>query len=187
MRSRPQLHNPKSRQRKSIGTDGSTLPQRKLTSRPLSVMSPSEISEEAPAAACAADPTATASHLELTFTHDGSYLSGIFPPPNTPVLTSNPSSAAATAELQPLEPLDPADCITDVTHVNQLPGHPPRPETDTKMVQLTEVVDEHFQENQPGPDEEEDDFTDTGMPPTLPRSDCRIAIVCVGLRACHCT
>ncbi|KAK7960670.1 hypothetical protein PG996_011314 [Apiospora saccharicola] len=29
------------------------------------------------------------------------------------------------------------------------------------MVQLTEVVDEHFQENQPGPEEEEDDFTDT--------------------------
>ena len=29
------------------------------------------------------------------------------------------------------------------------------------MVQLTEVVDEHFQEGQAGP-EEEDDFTDTG-------------------------
>ena len=28
------------------------------------------------------------------------------------------------------------------------------------MVQLTEVVDEHFQEGQAGP--EEDDFTDTG-------------------------
>lgn len=28
------------------------------------------------------------------------------------------------------------------------------------MVQLTEVVDEHFQEGQTGP--EEDDFTDTG-------------------------
>jgi import receptor subunit TOM22 len=29
------------------------------------------------------------------------------------------------------------------------------------MVQLVEVEDEHFQETQPGP-EEEDDFTDTG-------------------------
>lgn len=29
------------------------------------------------------------------------------------------------------------------------------------MVILTEVEDEHFQSNQPGPDEEED-FTDTG-------------------------
>lgn len=29
------------------------------------------------------------------------------------------------------------------------------------MVQLTEVVDEHFQEGQPGPGEDED-FTDTG-------------------------
>ena len=29
------------------------------------------------------------------------------------------------------------------------------------MVQLTEVLDEHFQEGQAGP-EEEDDFTDTG-------------------------
>ena len=31
------------------------------------------------------------------------------------------------------------------------------------MVQLTEVVDEHFQEGQPGPEEDEEDFTDTGM------------------------
>lgn len=31
------------------------------------------------------------------------------------------------------------------------------------MVQLVEVEDEHFQETQPGP-EEEDDFTDTGRP-----------------------
>jgi hypothetical protein len=30
------------------------------------------------------------------------------------------------------------------------------------MVTLTEVEDEHFQNNQAGP-EEEDDFTDTGM------------------------
>lgn len=33
-----------------------------------------------------------------------------------------------------------------------------------KMVQLTEVVDEHFKEGQRGPEEdEEEDFTDTGM------------------------
>lgn len=32
------------------------------------------------------------------------------------------------------------------------------------MVQLTEVVDEHFQEGQPGPEDEDDaDYTDTGM------------------------
>lgn len=31
----------------------------------------------------------------------------------------------------------------------------------SKMVQLTEVVDEHFQEGQAGPEEDED-FTDTG-------------------------
>jgi hypothetical protein len=30
------------------------------------------------------------------------------------------------------------------------------------MVQLTEVVDEHFKEGQPGP-EDDDDFTDNGM------------------------
>lgn len=30
------------------------------------------------------------------------------------------------------------------------------------MVQLVEVEDEHFQARQPGPDEDEDDFTDTG-------------------------
>jgi hypothetical protein len=40
------------------------------------------------------------------------------------------------------------------------------------MVQLVEVEDEHFQETQPGPEEEEDDFTDTGRlfhrkPPAL--------------------
>ncbi|KAI1212162.1 mitochondrial import translocase, subunit Tom22 [Annulohypoxylon truncatum] len=29
------------------------------------------------------------------------------------------------------------------------------------MVQLTEVVDEHFQEGQPGPDENDEDYTDT--------------------------
>ncbi|KAI0881988.1 mitochondrial import translocase, subunit Tom22 [Annulohypoxylon maeteangense] len=29
------------------------------------------------------------------------------------------------------------------------------------MVQLTEVVDEHFQEGQPGPEENDEDFTDT--------------------------
>ena len=30
------------------------------------------------------------------------------------------------------------------------------------MVTLTEVEDEHFQSTQPGPDAEDDDFTDTG-------------------------
>ena len=30
------------------------------------------------------------------------------------------------------------------------------------MVTLTEVEDEHFQGNQPGPDVDEEDFTDTG-------------------------
>ena len=30
------------------------------------------------------------------------------------------------------------------------------------MVQLVEVEDEHFQETQPGPEEEEDDYSDTG-------------------------
>lgn len=30
------------------------------------------------------------------------------------------------------------------------------------MVQLTEVVDEHFQEGQPGPEENDEDYTDTG-------------------------
>lgn len=62
---------------------------------------------------------------------------------------------------------------------NQPPAHPPdtslhrqpakQPLTSrvqpvhnaAKMVQLVEVEDEHFQESQPGP-EEEDDFTDTG-------------------------
>ncbi|KAI1087114.1 mitochondrial import translocase, subunit Tom22 [Rostrohypoxylon terebratum] len=29
------------------------------------------------------------------------------------------------------------------------------------MVQLTEVVDEHFQESQPGPEENDEDYTDT--------------------------
>lgn len=52
------------------------------------------------------------------------------------------------------------------------------------MVQLTEVEDEHFQHAQVGPDEDEEDFTDTGLffpfpipspfplrfrPPTCPR------------------
>lgn len=40
------------------------------------------------------------------------------------------------------------------------------------MVQLVEVEDEHFQQPQPGPEEEEDDFTDTGasrfVSPPLP-------------------
>lgn len=35
------------------------------------------------------------------------------------------------------------------------------------MVQLTEVVDEHFQESQPGP-EDDDDYSDTGTFPSLP-------------------
>jgi hypothetical protein len=30
------------------------------------------------------------------------------------------------------------------------------------MVQLTEVVDEHFEDGQPGPEDDED-FSDTGM------------------------
>jgi hypothetical protein len=33
---------------------------------------------------------------------------------------------------------------------------------DAAMVQLVEVEDEHFQNRQPGPEEDEDDFTDTG-------------------------
>ena len=33
------------------------------------------------------------------------------------------------------------------------------------MVQLVEVEDEHFQSRQPGPEEEDDDFTDTGSSP----------------------
>ncbi|KAK8022591.1 import receptor subunit tom-22 [Apiospora rasikravindrae] len=124
--------------------------------------SPSEISEEAPAA-CAADSTATASDLGFIFTHDSPYLSGIVAPPNTPILTWTSSSVADTAELQFLEPLDPDYRANDVTSVNRFPPTrpPPKPRTNTNMVQLTEVVDEHFQEGQPGPEEDEDDFTDT--------------------------
>jgi hypothetical protein len=33
------------------------------------------------------------------------------------------------------------------------------------MVQLVEVEDEHFQQVQPGPEEDDADFTDTGMLP----------------------
>ncbi|KAL1844395.1 hypothetical protein VTJ49DRAFT_74 [Mycothermus thermophilus] len=37
------------------------------------------------------------------------------------------------------------------------------------MVQLVEVEDEHFQQPQPGPEEDDDDFTDTGKPfPSFP-------------------
>jgi hypothetical protein len=32
------------------------------------------------------------------------------------------------------------------------------------MVTLTEVEDEHFQANQPGPEVDDDDYSDTGMP-----------------------
>lgn len=31
------------------------------------------------------------------------------------------------------------------------------------MVQLQEIIDEHFQEGQPGPEEDDGDYTDTGM------------------------
>lgn len=30
------------------------------------------------------------------------------------------------------------------------------------MVQLQEIVDEHFEESQPGPEEDDADYTDTG-------------------------
>ncbi|KAI1483866.1 Tom22-domain-containing protein [Daldinia eschscholtzii] len=60
-------------------------------------------------------------------------------PPNSPVIP---------AQDQIAEP-DPVFHLT-------LNGHEPR----VAMVQLTEVVDEHFQEGQAGP-EEDDDFTDT--------------------------
>ncbi|KAK6953478.1 hypothetical protein Daesc_005783 [Daldinia eschscholtzii] len=60
-------------------------------------------------------------------------------PPNSPVIP---------AQDQIAEP-DPVFYLT-------LNGHEPR----VAMVQLTEVVDEHFQEGQAGP-EEDDDFTDT--------------------------
>jgi hypothetical protein len=33
------------------------------------------------------------------------------------------------------------------------------------MVQLVEVEDEHFQHPQVGPEEDDEDFTDTGTPP----------------------
>lgn len=36
------------------------------------------------------------------------------------------------------------------------------------MVQLVEVEDEHFQQPQPGPEEDDDDFTDTGELPPRP-------------------
>ena len=41
------------------------------------------------------------------------------------------------------------------------------------MVQLVEVEDEHFQQPQPGPEEDDEDFTDTGAydhttPPSHP-------------------
>ncbi|KAI2465936.1 Tom22-domain-containing protein [Annulohypoxylon bovei var. microspora] len=54
-------------------------------------------------------------------------------PPNTPVLQAIPEQNIETLEL----PLAGA------------------------MVQLTEVVDEHFQEDQPGPEENDEDYTDT--------------------------
>jgi len=38
------------------------------------------------------------------------------------------------------------------------------------MVQLVEVEDEHFQQTQPGP-EEEDDYSDTGEMPTFKLRD----------------
>ncbi|OTB01382.1 hypothetical protein M426DRAFT_75228 [Hypoxylon sp. CI-4A] len=41
------------------------------------------------------------------------------------------------------------------------------------MVQLTEVVDEHFQEGQAGPEEDDEDFTDTANNP--PFSDSEIS------------
>ncbi|KAK8848540.1 Tom22-domain-containing protein [Apiospora arundinis] len=126
-------------------------------------MAPSEISEEAPAGVAAADPTATAGNLGLDFifNHDSPfrYLSGIVPPPNTPILTSNRRFIAGTPELRSLEPLHLDNCDSDVTSATH--HQPPNPPTDTKMVQLTEVVDEHFQEGQPGPEEDEEDFTDT--------------------------
>jgi import receptor subunit TOM22 len=36
------------------------------------------------------------------------------------------------------------------------------------MVQLVEVEDEHFQQPQAGPEEDEEDFTDTGTAGSIP-------------------
>jgi import receptor subunit TOM22 len=38
------------------------------------------------------------------------------------------------------------------------------------MVQLVEVEDEHFQQPQVGPEEDDEDFTDTGANPPSPSS-----------------
>ncbi|KAK6066120.1 Mitochondrial import receptor subunit tom22 [Seiridium cupressi] len=71
---------------------------------------------------------------------------GTIAPPNAPALRSHQSPAD-----------DDSDTLDGAIHLDSFSN--PFAVLST-MVQLTEVVDEHFQENQPGP-EDDDDYSDT--------------------------
>lgn len=71
---------------------------------------------------------------------------------------------AALALVAPASPV--ASATTSDSEPGILTPNSSDSDTDSKMVQLVEVEDEHFQGSQKGPIEEDADFTDTGTLPS---------------------